>query len=475
MVEKNAEIVNVTSAHFIGIGGAGMSGIALVLHERGCRVTGSDLKSSHYVRDLTAAGIEVRVGHDAATIDATSPQVVVTSTAIPETNPEVVRARELGIPIWPRAKMLSWLSGTQRTIAVAGTHGKTTTSSMVATMLDKMGLDPSFLIGGVVEGYGTNGRNGSGEHFVCEADESDGSFLYLNPNVVVVTNIEADHLDHYGTLENIEKTFCTFMGLVGEQGTVVVNGDVARYVELARSTGRRVLTYGLDPSCDYVCVPDQASHALASHFSVELPGGREPVRVTISSNPGRHNMANATAAIAVADALGLDVAAAASALSEFKGARRRFTHVGDVAGVTVVDDYGHHPTEISVTLGAAADLGFRRIVCVFQPHRYSRTQALASEFGRAFDHADVLRVMDVFPAGEVPVPGVSGKTVVEAVRHLGNVLDVAYVPNRRKLIEDLCGLVRPGDLLITQGAGDVTAVGPAFIAAMREREGGSAQ
>ena len=461
---------NVTSAHFIGIGGAGMSGIALVLHERGCKVTGSDLKSSHYVRELEAAGIEVHVGHDAATIDAVSPQVVVTSSAIPETNPEVVRARELNIPIWPRAKMLSYLSGPATTVAVAGTHGKTTTSSMVATMLDKMGLDPSFLIGGVVEGYDTNGRNGFGEHFVCEADESDGSFLYLNPNVVVVTNIEADHLDHYGTLENIEKTFCTFMDLVGADGCVVINGDVPHYVELARSTGRRVVTYGFDPSCDYVCLPADSHHGLASHLEVALPGGEKRVSVTISSNPGRHNMANATAAIAVADVLGLDVEAAAAALSEFKGARRRFTHVGDVAGVTVVDDYGHHPTEIKATLAAASDLTFERIVCVFQPHRYSRTQALAADFGRAFDQVDVLRVMDVFSAGELPIPGVSGKTVAEAVRAEGHVADVAYVPNRKQLIEGLCDLVRPGDLLITQGAGDVTTVGPDFIEAMRERE-----
>ena len=443
-----ADFDNVTSAHFIGIGGAGMSGIALVLHERGCKVTGSDLKSSHYVRELVAAGIDVRVGHEAATIDEVSPQVIVTSTAIPDTNPEVVRAHELGIPIWPRAKMLSYLSGSQRTVAVAGTHGKTTTSSMVATMLDRMGLDPSFLIGGVVEGYDTNGRNGRGEHFVCEAD----------------------HLDHNGTLENIERTFCTFMGLVGEAGTVVINGDVPRYVDLARSTGRRVVTYGFDESCDYVCLPEESHHALASNFSVRLAGGEKSVHVTISSNPGRHNMANATAAIAVADVLGLDVAAAAEALSQFKGARRRFTHVGDVAGVTVVDDYGHHPTEVSVTLSAAADLPFKRIVCVFQPHRYSRTQALAAEFGRAFDSADVLRVMDVFSAGEMPIPGVSGKTIVEAVRHTGNVADVAYVPNRKRLIENLCDLVRPGDLLITQGAGDVTGIGPAFIEAMRERE-----
>ena len=465
------QIDNVTSAHFIGIGGAGMSGIALVLHERGCRVSGSDLKSSHYVRELEAAGIDVRVGHDAATIDEVSPQVIVTSTAIPETNPEVVRAHELGIPIWPRAKMLSYLSGSQRTVAVAGTHGKTTTSSMVATMLDKMGLDPSFLIGGVVEGYDTNGRNGSGDHFVCEADESDGSFLYLHPSVVVVTNIEADHLDHYGTLENIEKTFCTFMGLVGDEGTVIVNGDVPHYVELARSTGRTVVTYGFDASCDYVCLPEPATHALASSFSVRLPGGEKSVHVTISANPGRHNMANATAAIAVAGVLGLDLERAAAALSQFKGARRRFTHVGDVAGVTVVDDYGHHPTEIAATLGAASDLPFQRIVCVFQPHRYSRTQALAEEFGAAFDKADVLRVMDVFSAGEMPIPGVSGKTIVSAVRAHGFDGDVAFVPNRHKLIEDLCETCRPGDLLITQGAGDVTTLGPAFIKAMLERRG----
>ena len=244
---------------------------------------------------------------------------------------------------------------------------------------------------------------------------------------------------------------------------------MARYVELARSTGRRVLTYGFDPSCDYVCLPEAPTHALASNFSVRLPGGEKTVRVTISANPGRHNMANATAAIAVADALGLDADAAATALSQFKGARRRFTHVGDVAGVTVVDDYGHHPTEVRATLAAASELPFKRIVCVFQPHRYSRTQALAAEFGTAFDQADVLRVMDVFGAGEMPIPGVSGKTVVESVRHTGNVADVVYVPNRRHLIENLCDLVRPGDLLITQGAGDVTSVGPAFIKAMNER------
>jgi UDP-N-acetylmuramate--alanine ligase len=459
---------NIHSAHFIGIGGAGMSGIALVLHQRGCKVTGSDLKASRYVRDLEAAGIDVRVGHKAITIDEVSPEVVVTSSAIPETNPEVIRARELGIPVWPRAKMLSALSEDATTVAVAGTHGKTTTSSMVATMLDHLGMDPSFLIGGIVEEYGTNGRNGNGGYFVCEADESDGSFLYLNPDIVVVTNIEADHLDHYGTLENIERTFCKFMDLVGDAGTIVIFGDNPHYVELARSTGRRVLTYGFDEDNDFVCLPEDNHHGLESHFAVRTPKGEVPV--TIHANPGRHNMANATAAIAVAYALGCDLNAAARAVSGFKGAHRRFTHVGDIDGVTVVDDYGHHPTEIKATLGAAKDLGFDRIVCVFQPHRYTRTQALQDMFAHAFDDVDVLIVTDVFSAGETPIPGISGKTVSGKVEEAGVVPDVSFVPNRKDVVRRLVEVTRPGDLLITQGAGDVTSIGPAFIKAKREQD-----
>ena len=468
MADQNQEN-GFKSVHFIGIGGAGMSGIALVLHERGCKVTGSDLKESHYVRELEAAGVDVHIGHEASTIDREDPDVVVISTAIPETNPELVRARELGIPVWPRAKMLAALGAGATTVAVAGTHGKSTTSSMVATMLDKLGLDPSFLIGAVVEGYDTNGRNGNGGYFVCEADESDGSFLYLDPHIAVITNIEADHLDHYGTLENIEKTFCKFMSLVGEDGTVVIMGDEPHYAELARSTGRRVVTYGFNADNDYVCTEDETHHKLESHLSVTTPSGAR-ARVTISSNPGRHNVLNATAAIAVADVLGLPVDKAALALSEFKGARRRFTHVGDVAGVTVVDDYGHHPTEIQATLAAASDLQFGRIVTVFQPHRYSRTEALQDMFAHAFDKCDVLLVMDVFSAGEMPIPGISGKTVANKVTAAGGVDDVTYLPNRKELVEHLCDIVRPGDLVITQGAGDVTSIGPSFIKAMKARQ-----
>lgn len=458
-----SNVDNIMSAHFIGIGGAGMSGIALVLHERGCKVTGSDLKSSYYVRKLEDAGIEVQIGHEAPTIDAVMPDVVVISTAIPETNPELIRARELGIPVWPRAKMLSYLSRDTVTVAVAGTHGKTTTSSMVASMLDNMGLDPTFLIGGVVEGYGTNGRNGSGGLFVCEADESDGSFLCLDPNVVVVTNIEDDHLDFYGTLENAEKAFCTFMDLVGDAGTVVVCGDSAHLVELARSTGRRVVTYGFDSACDYRCTMG-ATHGIQSAATVRTPAGKI-ASFTIQANPGKHNLSNATAALVVTDVLGTDLDQAAEALSKFKGARRRFTHVGDVDGITVIDDYGHHPTEIAATLEAASKLDFKRIVCVFQPHRYSRTQSLEKQWAHAFDHADILLVMDVFSAGEMPIPGVSGKTVVNSVKKGGGCAHAAYVPNARTIIDLLVDTCMPGDMLITQGAGDITQIGPAFIEA----------
>ena len=464
----NQDSLTVTRAHFIGIGGAGMSGIALVLHERGCTVTGSDLKSSRYVRELEEAGIRVHIGHVAATIDEVRPDVVVTSSAIPETNPEVIRARELGLPIWPRAKMLSYLSRGRKTIAVAGTHGKTTTSSMIATMLDKMDLDPSFLIGGVVEGYDTNGRNGSGDYFVCEADESDGSFMYLTPNVIVITNIEADHLDHYGTLENIEKTFCDFMRLLDPSETVIINGDNPHWVELARSTGRKVVSYGFSETCDYVCRARMRTQGIENPLSVTTPSGA-CIDVVLPASPGTHNIANACAALATADILGYDLNEAARALSQFKGARRRFTHVGDICGITVVDDYGHHPTEIKATLSAALPLGFKRVICVFQPHRYSRTKDLADLFAHAFDGVDTLLVMDVFSAGELPIPGISGKTVSSRVKDAGKVSDVRYIPSRHKLVDTLCELCRPGDLVITQGAGDVTQIGPAFIKALSEQ------
>lgn len=449
------------SAHFIGIGGAGMSGIALVLHERGYVVTGSDLKTSRYIRQLTRAGVNVHIGHEAATIDEVKPDVVVVSTAIPESNPELIRARELGIPVWPRAKMLSALGHGYTTIAVAGTHGKTTTSSMCATMLDRMGLDPSFLIGGIVEGYDTNGKNGKGEYFVAEADESDSSFLYLDPNIVVVTNVEADHLDHYSGIEEIEATFAKFMSLVGEDGTVIVCGENPHLVDLAKSTGRHVLSYGFNEVCDVVCVHPE-TEGIESEFSVRFADGSE-YPVEIKSNPGRHNMLNATAVLTVAHELGLDVDAAAKALSSFEGVRRRFTHVGDIDGITVVDDYGHHPTEIKATLSAAASLGYKHVDVVFQPHRYSRLQALCRDFADAFEKADKLLLIDVFSAGEMPIPGVTSKMLADTVHEMHPGKEVVYCANRVELNRELDRMVESGDLLLTMGAGDVTTVGPEFI------------
>ncbi len=449
------------SAHFIGIGGAGMSGIALVLHERGCKVTGSDLKESNYVRKLRDAGIEVFVGHQAHTINEVNPEVVVCSTAIPETNPEMIRARELNLEVWPRAKMLSALSKGFTTIAIAGTHGKTTTSSMCASMLDNMGEEPSFLIGGIVEQYNTNGKSGKGNLFVAEADESDGSFLYLAPDIVVVTNIEADHLDHYGTLENIEKTFVRFMNSVGEDGHVIICAENPHIVDLAHESGRNVHTYGFADGCDYRIIELKANHGLESKFAIEHGG--EVHEITLHTNPGVHNMLNATASFAVADILGLDDNKAAQALSEFKGVRRRFTHIADCKGACIVDDYGHHPTEIKATIKAATSLGFNRVVVCFQPHRYSRTESLLHEFATAFEGADKLYIMDVFAAGEIPIPGVSGKTLARTIADEGQHPDVEFIGSRKELISRVAQDLKEGDLFITMGAGDVTQIGPNIV------------
>ncbi len=454
-----------TNVHFIGIGGAGMSGIALVLHDRGYRVSGSDLKNSRYVRELTRAGIPVAIGHAAETIEKVNPDVVVISTAIPEDNPELKAARARGIAVWPRAKMLAALSEGQRSVCVAGTHGKTTTSSMIAVMLEGLGLDPSFLIGGVVEGYGTNGKNGSGELFVAEADESDESFLLLHPQVAVVTNIEADHLDHYHSMDEIHEAFRQFMALPGAKGTAIVWGENADLAKLAARSGTPSKTYGRGVEFDYVATLDEDPKVV----HVETPSG-QGVSVRIDANPGVHNLLNATAAIAVADVLGLDVEAAARALSAFKGVKRRFTRVGEARGITIVDDYGHHPTEIKATLAAAKSLGYERVVVLFQPHRYSRTQALAREFASAFDDADELVVMDVFAASEVPIPGVSGKTVAASVAAHRPGMPVSYQPDRRRLADVLVEKLHPGDLFITMGAGDVTMVGPELLERLEERE-----
>lgn len=465
MEQKNTE-----QLHFIGVGGVGMSGIARVAFDQGMRVSGSDIKDSRYTKQLRDAGIDVRIGQAAENLPAGDP-VVVVSTAILENNPELVEAKRRGLEIRHRAQMLAHLGRNLDTLAVAGTHGKTTTSSMLASTLDAMGLDPTFLIGGIVRSYGTNAHSGSGSYYVVEADESDKSFTCLSPAAVIVTNIEADHLDHYEGLEEIYAQFKTFMGSVPEGGPVVVCGDDEALVRLARETGRRVVSYGFSEGCD-VRIVEAAPAGVGSAFALELPRGRR-VESRIKQNPGMHNVLNGAGVLALIDALGLDVELAAEKLADFSGVRRRFDLVGEADGVTVVDDYAHHPTEIAATIKAAKQLDFKRVHVLFQPHRYSRvalfTEVLRDEFASAFDEADLITFMDVYSAGEAPVPGVNGKTFLSVVLEHEGHPEAHYVPQRINVVPHMLEASLPGDLVITMGAGDVTAMGPQLVDELKRR------
>ena len=454
--------------HFIGVGGVGMSGIARVASDLGMRVSGSDMKSSRYTDQLEEAGVTVFIGHDAANVPQ-DVDVVVVSTAIPETNPELAYARQQGIEVWQRARMLAELGVGKKTLAAAGTHGKTTTSSMLATAVDALELDPTFVIGGIVDAYQTNAVSGTGEYYVVEADESDGSFLNLSPYVALVTNVEADHLDHYkGGIQEIRDTFAQFMRSVPEEGAVVACGEDPALVELARSVERRVVTYGFAEGCD-VRVLDYRTQGIASLFTLAFPDGVR-VECRLAKNPGQHNALNAAGVLSVVWALGHDVARAAAGLEGYSGVRRRFDLIGEEAGVTVIDDYAHHPTEVAATLAAAADLDFQRIVVLFQPHRYSRTQSLAQEFASAFDQADLAAFMDVYAAGEAPIPGVSGQTIACAVEERGKAANVAYLPQKETVAEELAAMLLSGDIVFTMGAGDVTTLGPKILEALAQRE-----
>ncbi len=462
----------IKQVHFIGVGGVGMSGIARVAHDQGMQVSGSDIKESRYTKQLREAGITVFIGQKAENIPEGDP-VVVISTAILENNPELIEARRRGLEIWHRAQMLAHLGVGLDTLAVAGTHGKTTTSSMLASALDALGADPTFLIGGIVRAYGTNAHSGTGDHYVVEADESDKSFTYLSPKAVLVTNIEADHLDHYKDLDEIYDKFHDFMGLVPEDGVIVACGDEPHVVEIARSEGRRMYTYGFNEGCD-VRITSYEPHGIGSRYTAVMPDGTQ-VEGAIKQNPGRHNVLNATGVVTLLWALGFDAAKVAQALSGFAGVRRRFDLVGEVGGVTVVDDYAHHPTEIAATISAAAGLGYKHVHVLFQPHRYSRaplfTQVLHDEFGAAFDKADSVTFMDVYPAGEVPVPGVSGKTFLNVVLEHEGHPQADFVAHRVDVVPHLMDKLQPGDLVITMGAGDVTAMGPQIIDALLKARG----
>jgi UDP-N-acetylmuramate--alanine ligase len=445
--------------HFVGIGGVGMSGIAEVLLNMGYRVTGSDARRGETVERLERLGAKVFIGHAASHTEGA--HVVVCSSAVARDNVEVQAARLRGVPVIPRAEMLAELMRLKYGIAIAGTHGKTTTTSLVAAVLAAGGFDPTVVVGGRVHGLGTNARLGQGEFLVAEADESDGSFLKLSPTIAVVTTIDAEHLDHYGDLDAIRAAFLAFVNKVPFYGAVVLCLDQPNIQQMIPAVEKRVITYGLEASADLTARRLEFAGTTA-RFEVVQRGralGTAALQV-----PGRHNVLNALASVAVGLDLDMSFDAIQRALADFTGVQRRFQVRGEARGVLVVDDYGHHPAEIRATL-AAAKAGYdRRVVTVFQPHRYSRTQHLRQEFLTAFNQSDVLLVMDIYAAGEAPIPGVHARDLAEGIAAHGH-REVHYLNGDRAAIVDfLCESTRSGDLVLTLGAGDVGALGAEVLA-----------
>jgi UDP-N-acetylmuramate--alanine ligase len=454
--------------HFIAIGGAGMSGVARVMLARGCTVSGSDAKDSPVMAALAAEGAEVHVGHDPAHLDGVD--TVVISSAIRESNVELATARERGLRVLHRSQALASTMASSRRVAIAGANGKTTTTSMLTVALQHCGVDPSFAAGGELAKHGTNAHWGTGDIFVAEADESDGSFLVYRPEVAVVTNVQPDHLDFYGTFENVRTAYAEFAGSVVHGGLVVACHDDAGSLALAeavRTQGRRVLTYGFSPEADLV-LGAPVSHGLMARSELRDADGRSwDLRVNI---PGRHNLLNAAAAFAAATAgLGQDPALVLDGLFSFTGTRRRFEPKGTAAGVSVVDDYAHNPGKVAAVVSTAAELvGDGRLVVVFQPHLYSRTRDFAAEFAAALAPADSVLLMEVYGAREDPIPGVSSELIADALLSLRPDADVVVVSSWSAVAGEAARRARAGDLVMTVGAGDVTMVGPEILRALRD-------
>ncbi|HEX3946461.1 MAG TPA: UDP-N-acetylmuramate--L-alanine ligase [Acidimicrobiales bacterium] len=442
--------------HVVGIGGAGMSAIASVLAAMGHQVTGSDLKGSPVTDRLSAQGITVSVGHRAEQV--AEAEVITFSPAVGADNVELVAAERLGAQVVRRAEMLAAIAGTRRCLAVAGTHGKTTTASMLSLILVEAGLRPSFLIGADVNEIGTNAVWDDGDWLVLEADESYGTFEALRPEMAVLTNVEADHLDHYGTFEGVTRAFGDFLAAASGDRVVCADDPVA--ADLGRRLG--AASVGVAAGADYQ-MTDLVQRRSSIGFDLSGPAGRLG-RLELPV-PGLHNGRNAALAVAGALAAGAPFAAATAALARFAGVPRRFEFRGEAGGVTFVDDYAHLPTEVRAALAAARSGGWRRVVAVFQPHRYTRTAALAEAFGTAFVDADLVVVTDVYSAGEPPVPGVSGKLVADAVAAQGGQTPVIYAPTREELVDLVAAVLVPGDLCCTLGAGDLTTLPDQLLAA----------
>jgi UDP-N-acetylmuramate--alanine ligase len=444
--------------HFVGIGGSGMSGIAEVLLNLGYTVSGSDLKRSAVTDRLASLGARVALGHEAA--HASGAHVVVTSTAVKSDNPEVLEARRLQVPVIPRAEMLAELMRLKYGVAVAGSHGKTTTTSMVALVLDRGGLDPTVVVGGRLGVLGSGARLGKGDFMVAEADESDRSFLKLSPTVAVVTNIDREHLDTYRDLADIQEAFLGFVNKVPFYGAAVLCLDDGPVQDILPRVERRVITYGLSPQA-YVSARELSVGPLGSTYATTL-GGEALGRVTLTV-PGTHNVVNSLAATAVGIDLGVGFDEVRSALESFTGVDRRFQTRGEAGGVLVIDDYGHHPTEVRATLETLRTrAGARRTVVLFQPHRFTRTHALWEDFARAFHLADVLLLTDVYPAGEEPIAGVTAEALGHAIAERGH-RQAVYAGDLKTATERLAAEARPGDVVLTLGAGSVWTAGEEIL------------
>jgi UDP-N-acetylmuramate--alanine ligase len=453
----------VSSLHLIGIGGAGMRNLAKLLLARGVAVSGSDLKDSKGLAELRDLGADVEVGHDPAHVRGPVPDAVVVSSAIGERNVELTEARRRDIPVWARAQALAALTAGTRSIAVAGTHGKTTTTSMVAVVLEGAGLDPSFLIGGDLNESGSGARSGDGDLFVFEADESDGSFLLASHRIGIVTNVEVDHVDFYpGGRDEIEAAFAEF---VARCEVVVACGDDRGVRSVIERSGADVVTYGIDPASDWALVVDAVGPGGARGVVTGPEGAATSLFLQVD---GVHNLLNATAAVATTALVGVAPSVAADALAGFSGVRRRFELRGSARGAAFYDDYGHIPTELAVTLSVARRTGPARLMAVFQPHRYSRTQALWRELGASLIEADVVVVTDVYGADQTPIPGVTGKLVVDGIAEVSPSTRVVYLPHRQDVVRFLGDEVREGDLVVTMGCGDVWMLGDAALERIQE-------
>jgi len=451
----------VRSIHFVGIGGVGMSGIAEVLNNLGYKVSGSDAKSTETTRRLQAAGVRVFEGHAAA--HAKGAQVVVVSSAVAANNPEVTYARKKGIPVVLRAQMLAELGRMKKTVTVAGSHGKTTTTSLVSMALKEAGAGPTMIIGGQLKNIGSNAKLGVGEYLVAEADESDGSFLFLTPLVAVVTNIDNDHMDHYKTMDALKDAFVAHLQRLPFYGAAVLCHDDPVLASIRPRVTRPVVTFGFGAGADWRAKNVRMGKDGSTCDVLHKGKKALTLRLRVA---GRHNVSNALAALAAGHFLGFDLGRLARGLADFSGVGRRMDRLGSAGGVEFVDDYGHHPTEVRATLAAVAGLWkAKRVVVVFQPHRFTRTKLLSREFGSAFKGADLAYVTDIYAAGEKPIPGVTSKVIVDAIRRTG--VNAQPFPGALEAARDL----RPGDVVLTLGAGDVWKIGEDLL---RRRRGGSA-